>query len=114
MRIPKRFSNVPTEAFLAEILAFETESGHTFFFRGVKPPARLNTAWEATPIQGLSLRKPKVFLSHWWGGHFRDFMQVVENVRKDRCLGIHDGIWICTFVTRSQQLRENDGRTSYH
>lgn len=25
-------------------------------------------------------------------------MQVVENVRKDRCLGIHDGIWICTFA----------------
>jgi len=41
---------------------------------------------------------PKIFLSHWWGGHFRDFMKVVENVRKDRCLSIHDGIWICTFA----------------
>jgi len=25
-------------------------------------------------------------------------MKVVENVRKDRCLSIHDGIWICTFA----------------
>ncbi|CAK9106156.1 unnamed protein product [Durusdinium trenchii] len=49
-------------------------------------------------LNGGEPKRPKVFFSHWWGGHFRDFMQVAEHVRKDRYLSIHDGIWVCTFA----------------
>eukprot|EP00931_Biecheleriopsis_adriatica_P051181 TRINITY_DN29661_c0_g1_i3.p1 TRINITY_DN29661_c0_g1~~TRINITY_DN29661_c0_g1_i3.p1 ORF type:complete len:737 (+),score=90.35 TRINITY_DN29661_c0_g1_i3:97-2307(+) len=54
-------------------------------------------SWVEFIAQGRP-QKPEVFFSHWWGGRFRDLMQIVEAVREDQGLSIHAGIWICTFA----------------
>lgn len=47
---------------------------------------------------GKELQKPKIYISHWWGGAFRDFIRMVRDLKKDELLSIHDSIWVCTFA----------------
>eukprot|EP00913_Durusdinium_trenchii_P002248 g2077.t1 len=50
-------------------------------------------------LNGGEPKRPKVFFSHWWGGHFRDFMQVAEHVRSslDSCPFV-SGLLSCEHV----------------
>eukprot|EP00931_Biecheleriopsis_adriatica_P118617 TRINITY_DN93978_c0_g1_i1.p1 TRINITY_DN93978_c0_g1~~TRINITY_DN93978_c0_g1_i1.p1 ORF type:complete len:847 (+),score=131.06 TRINITY_DN93978_c0_g1_i1:90-2630(+) len=43
-------------------------------------------------------QKPKIYISHYWGGKFRDFMRMVSRIKFDERMSIKDTIWICTFA----------------
>eukprot|EP00931_Biecheleriopsis_adriatica_P124358 TRINITY_DN9948_c0_g1_i4.p1 TRINITY_DN9948_c0_g1~~TRINITY_DN9948_c0_g1_i4.p1 ORF type:complete len:824 (-),score=147.49 TRINITY_DN9948_c0_g1_i4:137-2608(-) len=40
----------------------------------------------------------KIMFSHWWGGCFRDTMDMVNMLAKDKGLCASTAIWICTFA----------------
>eukprot|EP00913_Durusdinium_trenchii_P023514 g22091.t1 len=46
-------------------------------------------------------------MSHCWGGHFRDFMFVVDKVVVDKGCSSSANIWVCTFA--NSQFGENFG-----
>jgi len=49
-----------------------------------------------------------VMVSHWWGGRFRDFMAVIDQLVMDKALSVSTRIWVCTFA--NNQFGENFGR----
>ena len=40
----------------------------------------------------------KLMISHWWGGRFRDFMRVIQELCVDEALPGSTPLWVCTFA----------------
>ena len=51
-------------------------------------------------------KTPKILLSHWWGGRFRDLMCMIDMLVDAKSLSVSTPIWICTFA--NNQIRGED------
>eukprot|EP00439_Symbiodinium_sp_Y106_P082946 s1288_g22.t1 len=40
----------------------------------------------------------RLMISHWWGGRFRDFMRVIQELCVDEALPGSTPLWVCTFA----------------
>lgn len=57
-------------------------------------PQELSCSWTELVARGQP-QEPAYFLSHWWGGSFRDFMAALEYHARERMANLDDGYWFC-------------------
>lgn len=55
-------------------------------------------------LVATNAQKPKIFVSHSWAEHFRDFMLTVDHLVLERGLTVRDVLWICTFANNQFEL----------